>query len=72
MKKLGVYQQIINKQREVNQGHLLVDKVCSCGKVMIIDTIAVKLKQKLLKHLSVYTYTLQLHAIKGEFCEFKR
>lgn len=26
MKKLGVYQQIINKQREETQGHLLVDK----------------------------------------------
>jgi len=26
MKKLGVYQQIINKQREEAQGHLLVDK----------------------------------------------
>ena len=26
MKKLGVYQQIINKQRDVTQGHLLVDK----------------------------------------------
>jgi len=26
MKKLGVYQQIINKQREMTQGHLLVDK----------------------------------------------
>ena len=26
MKKLGVYQQIINRQREEHQGHLLVNK----------------------------------------------
>jgi hypothetical protein len=50
----------------VTQGHLLVDKV------MIIGTIAVKLKKKLLKHLSVYNNTLQQQAIKGDYCEFKR